>query len=226
MKKHAIIVAGGAGVRMGNAQPKQFLEIEGEPIIIHSLRAFVAAFSDIQLTVVLPINHFQEGAALIASRFDYPVQLVAGGDTRFHSVQNGLATVKEHSIVFVHDAVRCLVSTALLQSCYDNALVSGSAVPVLPSRDSIRFMEKGKHQVVDREQVLLVQTPQVFLSSLILPAFQIAYDPSFTDEATVVERTGHVINFVAGEESNIKITRPIDLRIAAEWLQAKKEVKD
>ncbi|MBM3412193.1 MAG: 2-C-methyl-D-erythritol 4-phosphate cytidylyltransferase [Bacteroidetes bacterium] len=221
MKKHAIIVAGGIGVRMGSTQPKQFLEIAGDPIIIHTLRAFVDAFSDIQLTVVLPINYFQEGAVLITSRFNHTVHFVTGGDTRFHSVQNGLATVKEQSMVFVHDAVRCLVSTALIRSCYEHALVSGSAVPVLPSKDSIRLMEQGKHRVVDREKVLLVQTPQVFLSSLILPAFKIAYDPTFTDEATVVEKTGHVIGFVEGEDTNIKITRPIDLQIAADWLQEK-----
>jgi len=226
MKKHAVIVAGGTGVRMGVPQPKQFLEIAGEPIIIHTLRAFAKAFSDIQLTVVLPANHLQEGAALIASKLDIPVQLVAGGETRFHSVQNGLATVKEDAVVFVHDAVRCLVSTDLIQICYQNALVAGSAVPVLKSSDSIRFMEQGKHRVLNREQVLLVQTPQVFLSTLILPAFQVSYDVSFTDEATVVERAGHIVNLVEGEESNIKITRPVDLRIAAEWLLEKKAVND
>jgi len=226
MKKHAVIVAGGTGVRMGVPQPKQFLEIAGEPIIIHTLRAFAKAFSDIQLTVVLPANHLQEGAALIASKLDIPVQLVAGGETRFHSVQNGLATVKEDAVVFVHDAVRCLVSTDLIQICYQNALVAGTAVPVLKSSDSIRFMEQGKHRVLNREQVLLVQTPQVFLSTLILPAFQVSYDVSFTDEATVVERAGHIVNLVEGEESNIKITRPVDLRIAAEWLLEKKAVND
>lgn len=226
MKKHAVIVAGGTGVRMGVPQPKQFLDIAGEPIIIHTLRAFAKAFSDIQLTLVLPANHLQEGAALIASKLDIPVQLVAGGETRFHSVQNGLATVKEDAVVFVHDAVRCLVSTDLIQICYQNALVAGSAVPVLKSSDSIRFMEHGKHRVLNREQVLLVQTPQVFLSTLILPAFQVSYDVSFTDEATVVERAGHIVNLVEGEESNIKITRPVDLRIAAEWLLEKKAVND
>jgi len=226
MKKHAVIVAGGTGVRMGVPQPKQFLEIAGEPIIIHTLRAFAKAFSDIQLTLVLPANHLQEGAALIASKLDITVQLVAGGETRFHSVQNGLATVKEDAVVFVHDAVRCLVSTDLIQICYQNALVTGSAVPVLKSSDSIRFMEQGKHRVLNREQVLLVQTPQVFLSTLILPAFQVSYDVSFTDEATVVERAGHIVNLVEGEESNIKITRPVDLRIAAEWLLEKKAVID
>lgn len=226
MKKHAVIVAGGTGVRMGVPQPKQFLEIAGEPIIIHTLRAFAKAFSDIQLTLVLPANHLQEGAALIASKLDIPVQIVAGGETRFHSVQNGLATVKEDAVVFVHDAVRCLVSTDLIQICYQNALVAGSAVPVLKSSDSIRFMEQEKHRVLNREQVLLVQTPQVFLSTLILPAFQVSYDVSFTDEATVVERAGHIVNLVEGEESNIKITRPVDLRIAAEWLLEKKAVSD
>jgi 2-C-methyl-D-erythritol 4-phosphate cytidylyltransferase len=121
-------------------------------------------------------------------------------------VQRGLATVKEKSVVFVHDAVRCLVSTQLIQSCYQQALTTGSAVPVLSSRDSIRFLEEGKHRVLNREQVLLVQTPQVFHSEWILSAFQVPYNSSFTDEATVVEMAGYPIKLIEGEESNIKIT--------------------
>jgi 2-C-methyl-D-erythritol 4-phosphate cytidylyltransferase len=222
MKKHAVIVAGGTGVRMETSQPKQFLEIAGKPVIVHTLRAFLTAFEDIKLTVVLPVNHMQEGTQLITSRFDYPVEIVEGGETRFHSVQRGLATVKEKSVVFVHDAVRCLVSAQLIQSCYQQALTTGSAVPVLSSRDSIRFLEEGKHRVLNREQVLLVQTPQVFHSEWILSAFQVPYNSSFTDEATVVEMAGYTIKLIEGEESNIKITRPVDLHIAAEWLQEKK----
>jgi 2-C-methyl-D-erythritol 4-phosphate cytidylyltransferase len=226
MRKHAVIVAGGTGVRMGTSQPKQFLEIAGEPVIVHTLRAFMLAFPDIQLTVVLPQNFIEEGTNLITSKLDYPVEIVGGGETRFHSVQNGLATVKEEAVVFVHDAVRCLVSAALIRSCYEEALITGSAVPVLTSRDSIRFMEQGEHRVLNREQVLLVQTPQVFLSSCILPAFQVPYDSSFTDEATVVEKAGYTIKLVQGEESNIKITRPVDLLIAAEWMHEKNRIKD
>lgn len=225
MKKHAVIVAGGIGVRMGASQPKQFLEIEGEPVIVHTLRTFINAFPDIKLTVVLPENHIQEGTAIITSKFDHPIEIVGGGETRFHSVQNGLATVKEEAVVFVHDAVRCLVSTDLIQSCYNETLVAGSAVPVLSSRDSIRFVEQGQHRVLNRVQVMLVQTPQVFLSQWILPAFQVPYDTAFTDEATVVERAGHTIKLIEGEESNIKITRPVDLHIAAAWLQEKNRVK-
>lgn len=226
MKKHAIIVAGGTGVRMGTSQPKQFLEIAGEPVLVHTIRTFIKAFSDIRLTLVLPSNHIQEGSLLIANKFDHPIEIVSGGETRFHSVQKGLATVNEEAVVFVHDAVRCLVSTELIQSCYQEALATGSAVPVLSSRDSIRFMEEGQHRVLNREQVLLVQTPQVFKSNWILSAFQVPYDSSFTDEATVLEKAGYTINLIEGEESNIKITRPVDLHIAAVWLQEKNKIKD
>jgi 2-C-methyl-D-erythritol 4-phosphate cytidylyltransferase len=219
MKKVAVIVAGGTGQRMKNVIPKQFIQLAAQPLLVHTIRSFLSAYADIQLVVVLPASHEMQGRLIIDEYFpDANIQLTTGGETRFHSVQNGLRFVKEESIVFVHDGVRCLVSTALIQRCYEAAVASGSAIPAIVSSDSIRIRTSERHSPHDRNEIYLIQTPQTFHSSWILPAFQQAYDPSFTDEATVVETTGRILTLVEGEESNIKITRPVDLLIAAQWL--------
>ena len=141
MKKTAIIVAGGTGQRMGATLPKQFLAIEGKSILLHTLSQFVTAFSDIHFVIVLPADYIQEGENLIASSgITQPVQIVAGGDTRFQSVKNGLAQVDPDAIVFVHDAVRCLLTPALIQNCYNQAIEKGSAIPAVSSTDTIRIV--------------------------------------------------------------------------------------
>ncbi|NCW88257.1 MAG: 2-C-methyl-D-erythritol 4-phosphate cytidylyltransferase [Chitinophagia bacterium] len=217
MKKIAVIVAGGAGARMQSDHPKQFLPLLGTPILIHTIRAFESAFADIRLIVVLPSAHFEEGKKIVAAHLKSTIDFVEGGETRFHSVKNGLSLVKEESVVFVHDAVRCLLTPSLIVRCFEEASLQGSAVPVVPSKDSIRFVTPAGNQMLNREQVMLVQTPQVFLSSWILPAFDTEYETSFTDEAAVVEKTGKKINLIQGEVSNIKITEPVDLLIAEQW---------
>jgi 2-C-methyl-D-erythritol 4-phosphate cytidylyltransferase len=217
MKKTAVIVAGGAGARMQSDRPKQFLPLLGTPILIHTIRAFESAFSDIRLIIVLPASHFEEGKKIVASHIKSTIDFVEGGATRFHSVKNGLSLIKEEGVVFVHDAVRCLVSPTLIVRCFEEASRQGSAVPVIPSKDSIRFITPAGNQILNREQVMLVQTPQVFLSSWIMPAFDVEYETSFTDEASVVEKTGKKINLIPGEVSNIKITEPVDLLIAEKW---------
>ena len=222
MNKVAVIVAGGMGQRMQNVIPKQFIQLGGQPLLVHTLRAFLDAYKDIQLIVVLPASHEAQGRLIIDEYFpDQTIQLTTGGDTRYQSVQHGLSLVQEESIIFVHDGVRCLVSSSLIQRCYETAAQHGSAIPVLTSSDSIRIRTAEGHHPQDRNQVLLVQTPQTFHSSWILPAFQQEYNPSFTDEATVVETTGRKLTLVEGEESNLKITRPVDLVIAAQWLSAR-----
>jgi 2-C-methyl-D-erythritol 4-phosphate cytidylyltransferase len=221
-KKVAIIVAGGTGQRMGSVVPKQFLEIQGKPILLHTIDQFVAAFSDIQLVVVLPEGYVQEGKDLLAKNgFTNNIVFVSGGDTRFQSVKNGLAQVKESSIVFVHDAVRCLLTPALIQRCYQQALEKGSAIPAVSSTDSVRLLKADKNEFFDREKVMLIQTPQTFQSDLILAAFDQSFNPSFTDEANVVEANGKAVYLVDGEFENIKITRPLDLAIA-EYILAKR----
>ena len=222
MKKTAIIVAGGTGQRMGTVVPKQFLAIEGKTILLHTIDQFVAAFSDINFVIVLPAGYIQEGQDLIASSgLTQSFQFVAGGDTRFQSVKNGLAQVNPESIVFVHDAVRCLLTPALIQRCYQQAVEKGSAIPAVSSTDTIRVIEGDAHHVVDRENVMMIQTPQTFNAALLIKAFEQGYQPSFTDEANVVEASGTPVYLVDGEFENIKITRPLDLAIA-EYILAKR----
>jgi 2-C-methyl-D-erythritol 4-phosphate cytidylyltransferase len=213
-KKIAIIVAGGTGQRMGSVVPKQFLEIEGKSILLHTIDQFVNAFDDISLVVVLPEGYIEEGKKLLNNRTKNPIQFIAGGETRFESVKNGLTAVKEKCIVFVHDAVRCLLTPALIQRCYQQAVENGSAIPAVSSTDTVRIMENETHHLFDREKVMLIQTPQTFQSEVILTAFNQAYQSNFTDEANVVEASGQPVFLVDGEFENIKITRPLDLAIA------------
>ncbi len=164
---------------------------------------------------MLPEDHMDMGREIIDAWFDYSrMQITAGGESRFHSVQNGLSLVKEDAIVFVHDGVRCLLTTDLIHRCYEKALESGSAIPVVPAKDSVRILSDDDNEAIERSKIVMVQTPQTFHSKLLLPAFEIDYKERFTDEATVIEEYGLKIELVAGEENNIKITRPIDLLLA------------
>jgi 2-C-methyl-D-erythritol 4-phosphate cytidylyltransferase len=215
MKKVAVIVAGGSGTRMNNTIPKQFLLIKGKPVLYYTLKTFLDSYKDLEIILVLPEEHIAAGQEIIDAFFDYKrIQLTAGGRTRFHSVQNGLALITEECMVFVHDGVRCLLTKKLVQDCYDAALEFGSAVPVTECKDSIRLIKGDDNEAFDRNRMKLVQTPQTFHSKILLPAFKIDYKDKFTDEATVVEAFGLKVYLVEGEEDNIKITRPIDLVIA------------
>ena len=226
MKKTAIIVAGGTGQRMGTALPKQFLAIEGKSILLHTVDQFVTAFADINFIIVLPADYIQEGQNLIASSgLNQQFQFVAGGDTRFQSVKNGLAQADPASIVFVHDAVRCLLTPDLIQRCYQQAVEKGSAIPAVSSTDTIRITDGTKHHVVDRANVMMIQTPQTFNAIILKKAFEQAYLPAFTDEANVLEASGTEVYLIDGEYENIKITRPLDLAIA-NYILAKRGSKD
>ena len=226
MKKTAIIVAGGTGQRMGTALPKQFLAIEGKSILLHTIGQFVTAYTDINFIIVLPADYIQDGKALITSSgLSQSFQFVAGGDTRFQSVKNGLAQADPASVVFVHDAVRCLLTPALIQRCYQQAVEKGSAIPAVSSTDTIRILEGTQHHVVDRANVMMIQTPQTFNAALLMKAFDQAYQPSYTDEANVLEASGKEVYLIEGEYENIKITRPLDLAIA-EYILAKRASKE
>lgn len=215
MKKIAVIVAGGTGARMNNSIPKQFLLLNGKPLLYYTINTFLQAYDDLRIVLVLPEEHIGAGQEIIDAFFDYSrIQITAGGRTRFHSVQNGLQLVQEESIVFVHDGVRCLLTTRLIHRCYEGAMESGSAIPVIDSKDSVRISTGKNNEALERSTVKLVQTPQAFHSKILLPAFAIDYKDKFTDEATVVEAFGLKVNLVEGEEDNIKITRPADLLIA------------
>ncbi|MBU6158961.1 MAG: 2-C-methyl-D-erythritol 4-phosphate cytidylyltransferase [Bacteroidetes bacterium] len=216
MKPYAIIVAGGNGSRMQSATPKQFLLVAGRPLLLHTLEVFTNALEEVNLVLVLPADYIAYTQTLLKEyNFNYPVELVAGGETRFHSVQNGLKVVKEECVVFVHDAVRCLITPDLIRRCYQQTIEKGTAIPVIPVKDSVRSVaDTGHHKVVDRSVLRLVQTPQTFKTEILLPAFECEYATAFTDEASVVEAAGGKVELVEGEESNIKITTPSDLLIA------------
>lgn len=227
MKKFAVIVAGGTGTRMGGAEPKQFMLLRDKPVLYYAIRAFFSAFSEIRVILVLPPVHLERGQSIVDTHFrKKDIQLTTGGDTRFQSVKNGLALVDRESIVFVHDAVRCLVSPELIRRCYDSAVSTGTAVPAVASPDSVRLVVGEGNEPLDRNRVMLVQTPQTFHSKILLPAFQIDYKEKFTDEATVVEAFGMRVSLVPGEETNIKITRPIDLLIAENYLAMRRDAAE
>jgi 2-C-methyl-D-erythritol 4-phosphate cytidylyltransferase len=221
MRKIAVIVAGGKGSRMNSGTPKQFMLLKGKPVLYYTIGTFLQAYADIEIILVLSKTHLTQGEELIRTYFKTnSIQIAEGGETRFDSVQSGLKNIKEQCVVFVHDGVRCLLSTDLIHRCYEAAIEFGSAIPVVDSKDSVRIVKEDANEAVDRSSIKLVQTPQTFKSSFLLPAFKVAYDSSFTDEASVVEAAGRNIHLIKGEEHNIKITRPIDLIIAAEILTA------
>lgn len=220
MDKYAVIVAGGSGSRMGSTLPKQFMLLQGKPVLWHTLSAFLSAFSDVQIILVLPEYYIETGQSIISTTTDpNRIQITVGGETRFQSVKNGLQLIEKKSIVFVHDGVRCLVTPALIKLCYETAVEKGNAVPAITAIDSIRIEKDNANSVMDRAHVRIIQTPQTFLSEFLLKGFEQMYDASFTDEAMVVEKTGVKINLVEGEVSNIKITTPIDLLIAEKLLE-------
>ncbi len=222
MQTYAVIVAGGSGTRMGAEKPKQFLELKGKPLLVHSVHAFLDADPAVVPIIVLPDSWLSAGKEILSLHF--PTQqfrFAAGGETRFHSVRNGLLQVDGEGIVFVHDAVRCLVSASLIRRCRAEAMRSGSAIPAVAVKDSIRMVTPAGHHPVDRSTLRAIQTPQVFRTGVILPAFQQPYQEGFTDEATVVEASGQPVTLVEGEETNIKITYPVDLVVAEQVLTAR-----
>jgi len=215
MRMWAIIVAGGSGSRMQSNVPKQFLELCGRPILMHSIMAFVDACEDIQMIVVLPsvqINYWQE----LCSRYDFNIthEIVMGGSTRYHSVKNGLSLVSGDGLVAVHDGVRPLVSRQTIISCFSEAKKYGCAVPVLPVSDSVRELSGTASRILERTKLRLVQTPQVFDIAKLKKAYEQPYIPEFTDDASVFEKAGNAIHLTEGNMENIKITTPNDMIVA------------
>jgi 2-C-methyl-D-erythritol 4-phosphate cytidylyltransferase len=212
-KEYVIVSAGGSGTRMGSGFPKQFMELNGIPVIVHSIRAFREYSPDINIIVVLPdgaVHHWAE----IAEKYEIDAKICTGGDTRFASVKNGLELVGDEGLVAVHDAARPLVSPALVSRLFLEAARHGSAVPVLPLTDSIRELSGELSRPSERERFRLVQTPQVFEVGLLKKAYKQAYRTSFTDDATVAEEIGVRVCLVEGEKRNIKITTKEDMLIA------------
>jgi 2-C-methyl-D-erythritol 4-phosphate cytidylyltransferase len=220
MKKFVIIVAGGSGSRMGTEIPKQFLELCRKPVLMHTIQVFHDFDPESKIIVVLPEDQqlFWKGLCLKHS-FSLVHQVVSGGKTRFHSVQNGLSRIDGEGVIFIHDGVRPLVSQETLGRCLETALKSGNAIPVLPVTESLRKLEGEQNISVDRSQYFSVQTPQTFRSDQILEAFKQDFDAAFTDDASVAEKAGFSINMVEGNRENIKITTPTDLIIAEAFLK-------
>lgn len=204
---------------MGANLPKQFMLLKGKPVLYYTIRAFLETYDDLSVILVLPADYMAIGQQIMAYFDKDRISITAGGDTRFQSVKNGLTLVEEESIIFVHDGVRCLLTKELIHRCYQQAMKTGTAIPAIASKDSIRLVSKEGSEAFDRNKVMLVQTPQTFQSKILLPAFQVGYKNEFTDEATVVEASGVKISLVEGEEDNIKITKPGDLLIAEKTLE-------
>lgn len=218
---YAIIVAGGKGLRMGGEIPKQFIPVAGKPILMHTLEKFqrfgesIADTGGLEIILVLPKEQ-QEYWAELCTKYSFKVShtVVNGGETRFHSVQNGLKTIPDNAegVVGIHDGVRPFVSLDVIKRCYEEARMKKAVIPVMPVTDTLRDVTQGKN--VYRENYKIVQTPQTFNIQLLKKANRQPYSEAFTDDASVVEAIGQEVTMVEGNRENIKITTPFDLKIA------------
>ncbi|WP_075349777.1 2-C-methyl-D-erythritol 4-phosphate cytidylyltransferase [Algoriphagus marinus] len=217
MNKAAILVAGGKGTRMGGTVAKQYMPVGGRPILMRTLDVFYKEDSTIDLILVLPEPDFTLWADLcLAYDFDIPHRVVAGGNSRFQSVRNGLLNLKSDTVlVAIHDGVRPFVSPSVIRKSYEEAAKSGSAIAVVPLKDSIRKLtDEGKSFFQERQYFRLVQTPQTFQVEKIKKAFEVPELQQFTDDATVYEHQGWQVSLISGNPENIKITSPEDMDYA------------
>lgn len=214
-QKYVIIVAGGTGSRMQSDLPKQFIEVGGEAIIVKTIKAFLNYDRAIQIIISVHKDFIIYLEELCAKNNLKNIKITLGGDTRFHSVKNGLDLITDQeAIVAIHDAARPFVSSQTIKNCFDTTNEKGNATPCVTINESIRTVKDQKNTAVNRNEFKIIQTPQCFLASKIKKAFLQKYDPSFTDDATVLESTGEKINLVEGNIENIKITNKFDLAIA------------
>lgn len=215
MRNSVIIVAGGAGKRMGSSVPKQFLEIDNKAVIIFTMEKFLEFDPEIEMILVIN-NDFVDywNKARRKSGFDYPVKIASGGENRFYSVKNGIESLERESLVGVHDSVRPLVSVSTIQTVYATAEIFGCAIPCIPLKESVRQVDEDKSTPLDRWRIQIVQTPQVFKYKILKKSYDTPYRESFTDDASVVEQAGYQIKLVSGDEYNLKITTPEDFEIA------------
>lgn len=205
---------------MNSAVPKQFLELQGKPILIHSIEKFVNAIPEIKIVLVLSSAHRKQWETL-CNKYNskIPFQLAEGGETRFHSVKNGLALIPEHAVVGIHDAARPLVSAQTIINAFETAELKGNASPAIQINESLREVKNNINKAVDRSAYFIIQTPQCFQSNRIKKAFLQEYQSTFTDDASVLETMGEKINLIEGNRENIKITTPQDLIIAEAIMQ-------
>jgi len=219
MKKSVIIVAGGKGLRMGSELPKQFLPVGGKPVLMHTLEVFRKYDAALQIILVLPKEQ-QDFWKLLCKKQGFAVEhLIAdGGETRFHSVKNGLALVQAPGLVGVHDGVRPFVSIEVISRCYDLAKERKAVIPVIDVVETLRHLTDGGSETVSRNDYKLVQTPQVFDVELLKQAYAQEFTPFFTDDASVVEAMGVPVYLAEGNRENIKITTPFDLKVGSALL--------
>ena len=214
MKKYALIVAGGKGLRMGSDIPKQFLLLAGKPVLMHTLEAFYQYDCAGELILILPEEQSEYWKSLCEKySFTIPHSVAFGGETRFHSVKNGLKLIREPGLVAVHDGVRPFVSQKVIADCFSTAERFNAVIPVVDITETVRKTEGNSSQTVDRNAYKLVQTPQVFKTELLIKAYQQPYSESFTDDASVVEAIGTVVQTVSWNRENIKITNQFDLLV-------------
>lgn len=220
MKKIVLIVAGGSGTRMNSDIPKQFIEIAGIPLVMHTFNAFRNFDPQLEFLLILPETQVANWHQLCEKyNFDIIHKIAIGGKTRFHSVKNGLDTIEGEGVVLIHDAVRPFVSETTLKNCLYCAETAGNALPVIQATDSIRIVDGNQNYSANRSQIFLVQTPQTFQISVIKKAYQVAIGEDYTDDASVLESIGVSINLVEGNRENFKITTPADLIIAEAFLK-------
>jgi 2-C-methyl-D-erythritol 4-phosphate cytidylyltransferase len=223
-KEYALVVAGGKGTRINSKTPKQFLELDGLPVLMHSLLAFYRYSDKITVILVLPEDDLQTWHSLCSQhKFTGPLILQRGGETRFQSVKNGLQKIEDDGLVAIHDGVRPLVSEDIIATSFRLAAFHQSAIAAMPLKESIRIVDHNTTRAVDRSKYRLIQTPQTFRVSLIKKAYEMQEDLSLTDDASVAESSGHVISLFEGSYENIKITTTEDLAIADAILKARRK---
>ncbi|MCE1198064.1 MAG: 2-C-methyl-D-erythritol 4-phosphate cytidylyltransferase [Marinilabiliales bacterium] len=216
MKRSVIIVAGGSGSRMGGDLPKQFMELEGLPVLMHTLQRFADFDEALELVLVLPAHQIPVWQSLcLQHRFSVPHRMTPGGETRHQSVKNGLSVIADADLVAIHDGVRPLVSPATLARCFEMAEKVPAVIPVLPVTESLREGQMGDSHPVDRSRFFSVQTPQVFHRQPLMKAYELPWEERFTDDASVFEASGGKVCLVEGNRENVKITHPEDLLVAA-----------
>lgn len=213
-KIYAVFVAGGTGTRMGTDMPKQFLELDGVPVLQRTISRFIEACPSVNVITVLPKEHFRTWKELcLKHAFNHPQKIVAGGITRFHSVKAALRQVPDGAVVAIQDGVRPLLSVNLIRRMLERMETCRAVIPALPVTDSLKYAD-GTLPEPDRTVIVGVQTPQMFLSEEIRAAYETAYEPAFTDDASVAARKNIPLTFEKGERFNIKITTPEDLVLA------------
>jgi len=221
MQLYALIVAGGSGKRMQTETPKQFIELAGKPVLMHTIERFKAFNNSIKIITILPENQIEYWTS-VQEKYSFSIKhtIAKGGAKRFYSVKNGLDLVSESGLVAIHDGVRPFISADTIKRCFETAEKLGNAVPAVTITESLRTITNDGNKPINRQMIRVIQTPQVFNTAMIKKAYRQAYRSEFTDDATVLESLGEKINLVEGNRENIKITNPEDLLISDALLSA------